>query len=549
MKKYLLIILLYTTQSYGQYIGSYNSIGSNFLGLKPYVRSISVDKTGDVYYSDICRDNFAMDGKYFTPNLGAPGIQQAAYGIMQGDYNINNLGLFQTFAYNVNKSDVGMQEIITLAMPSGKTTLIYNFDQDIISWLDTLKATKMGKDIGISVFNGNIRKWTRQSSGLADEYILSATYDEHENIYLLGWFTHDRSKLYDTVPAKFDTLKFYPKDYAQNSNIDFKNYFVVSYDASGKLRWGREISTPYYATAGNITYKKGRGLLFDFASLYIYVEGKKMMDSIGSAFILNSQVSMDTLGSAINLDPVYELPFGLLGLVDMHFNNLHCEVPYSTNTYSVSYFNQRFKLGSDSLIPSRESDFDSTYNWPEMYLAKKVNGKYTNAKSIGLSAGFYDKQTVITEIQADSMGRVYLLGHFTDTLYLDSIHIKPKTKQDIFLACYDSNFKLLWLQTGHGDSGTMAYASGMAVYGNKVTINGYVNDTFYWQDQAMDHEDFMHMFMCRFEVFGTGVKVVDDPRNANGIKVWPNPANDMINIQHYAKQKEELAIYTNYFLT
>ena len=76
-----------------------------------------------------------------------------------------------------------------------------------------------------------------------------------------------------------------------------------------------------------------------------------------------------------------------------------------------------------------------------------------------------------------------------------------------------------------------------------LTVSWYVNDTFYWQDQYMDHEDFMHMFMCRFEVFGTGVKMVDDPRRAGEIRVWPNPANGIINIQHYAKQKEDIAIY------
>jgi hypothetical protein len=177
-------------------------------------------------------------------------------------------------------------------------------------------------------------------------------------------------------------------------------------------------------------------------------------------------------------------------------------------------------------------------NAPEIYLAKKVNGQYTNAKSIAFYTG-----STITEMQADSMGRVYLLGHFSDTFCLDSIHNMPKTKQDIFLACYDSNFNLLWLQTGHGDSGTKSYASGMAIYGNRVTINGYVNDTFYWEDQYMDHENFMHMFMCRFEVYNTGVKMVDDPRRSGAMKVWPNPTKDIINIQHDVKQKEEFVIY------
>jgi len=50
IKKYLFILLLYTSQSYGQYIGSYNSIGSNFIGLSPYLRTMSADKIGDVYY-------------------------------------------------------------------------------------------------------------------------------------------------------------------------------------------------------------------------------------------------------------------------------------------------------------------------------------------------------------------------------------------------------------------------------------------------------------------------------------------------------------------
>ena len=94
-------------------------MGSNFLGLKPYMRTMSSDQGGNVYYSNICRDNFAIDGKYFTPNLGQAGIQQAAY-VRMNNKNVNYFTDFETFAYNVNKSDVGVQEVITLALPSGK---------------------------------------------------------------------------------------------------------------------------------------------------------------------------------------------------------------------------------------------------------------------------------------------------------------------------------------------------------------------------------------------------------------------------------------------
>ena len=324
-------------------------------------------------------------------------------------------------------------------------------------------------------------------------------------------------------------------------NSDFKNYFVVSYDANGKLRWGKKIAGSNKSEIGKLTYKQGRGLLFDLTSRYLYIDGKKIADTTSSGFSLYCHVNLDTGGNVTGSDYMTEI--GNPVSSDYMNGGNHCEVPYSNTVYSLSHFFQRIKVGNDSLIPRYEYPGNINYNWPEIYLAKKVNGQYTHAKSIGLFAGNYDYDPNITEMQADSMGRVYLLGHFHDTFYVDTMKLVPKTKQDIFLACYDSNFKLLWLQTGHGDSGTMAYASGMAIYGNKVTINGYVNDTFYWEDQAMDHEDFMHMFMCRFEVFGTGVKMVDDPRHVGSIKVWPNPANDMINIQHYAKQKEELAIY------
>lgn len=165
---------------------------------------MSADKTGDVYYTDICKSLFTIDGKNLSTGLNQPGIQQIAYDKVLANYNNNNIGSFQTFAHNVNKSDVGVQEAITLALPSGRLVLIYNFSDDIVTWVDTLKVsyvgTNWGRDIAVTVYEGNKRQWTRQSTGPAWEYILSATYDEHENIYMMGWFMRHPFPQ-DMVPA------------------------------------------------------------------------------------------------------------------------------------------------------------------------------------------------------------------------------------------------------------------------------------------------------------------------------------------------------------
>ncbi|MDB6123182.1 MAG: Conserved repeat domain protein [Pedosphaera sp.] len=126
--------------------------------------------------------------------------------------------------------------------------------------------------------------------------------------------------------------------------------------------------------------------------------------------------------------------------------NAQVTVDDNGNVYVAGFFNSKFTLGSLNLTNTAGSQ--------DIYLAK-----FDSAGNLvwGVTAGGPSVDAA-TGIAVDAVGNIYLTGSFQGTATFGSTNISSTGGQSIFLAKYDTNGNLLWIQKGGGTASYIASA-------------------------------------------------------------------------------------------
>lgn len=235
-----------------------------------------------------------------------------------------------------------------------------------------------------TVINAQAVEWVKQGKAPKAEQGNAITHDNDGNIYITGTFQ-------DSV--RFDNILL---------TTSFGDY-CAKYDTLGNVIWAKK----------NIG---GEGIQFDGNDhLYTFSKSGKTLKKL------------DLNGNTIWSKTLYTTSnFGSDAIVNVF--------PKDNDVYVTGYFSYDAYFGNDTLT--------NRGGW-DAYIAKfDVNGQNIWATSIGSSA--LDKGY---DIYVNNMDELYAVGYFNDTAYFDATQVISSGSADAFLAKYDENGDLVWVNS------------------------------------------------------------------------------------------------------
>lgn len=170
------------------------------------------------------------------------------------------------------------------------------------------------------------------------------------------------------------------------------------------------------------------------------------------------------------------------------------------NCYLTGKFGFNAVFGSDTLTARGSSDvfvakYDSSGNclW-----ARRAGGNHTCCYSLDMG----------NAITSDQTGNIYDTGSFVDTADFGSITLHANSN-DVFLAKYDMNGNVIWVQQGSGGSDQEGRCIAIDYQGNILVGGSYVPTCFFngfpltgWGGQTYD------AFVAKYDSSGNFVNVI-----------------------------------------
>jgi hypothetical protein len=514
-------------------------IGSN-MQLKPFKKVMGVDTLkGWIGISNLCKDHYSFDGLNVTPGYNEDGYEQATYDAVSKKHPSS-----QQFGLDLKGGEVGIENVNTFMFNFFRFYLFFNFAKDTKVRYDTLLISDPDprfKDIGIAYFDdtkSNRVIYTKQSTSVAREQIISVAMDEQENMYILGEYGPPFFQM-DSLQLKAITSA----DHQYYNN--FKNFFLISLDKNGNMRWGKKLWVGE-GSLRNLTYNKDYGLMLSiYDGTYIdsfvydtkwYTHKKPIYPTLN-----NYLMFIDTNGSLYN----YHITLNKKNSTTERSVILHAHIPHTASNYVISAYKDDIKVGNDSIICNKNS---WGYKAKNFYVTRINKNNIEYAKALDFKMDYHKSNSLenaiqIEDLKADTAGNFYILGTFGDTLQIGNQVVVPYSKQDVFIAAFNSQAQLLWLQSGHGIKNDSTFASSMVLWKNQLSINGYLTDSFYWDNQYIDNQKYRHMFIARFETQHTGVEMLNLLDDMAALEVYPNPTQDILNIVMEHNGKTSIKLY------
>ncbi|MEP7264580.1 MAG: SBBP repeat-containing protein [Bacteroidota bacterium] len=340
-------------------------------------------------------------------------------------------------------------------------------------------------------------QWARSAEGEQYDQSSAVATDASGNVYVTGYFASDS--------ITFGTTKL------TNAGSGFDDLFIVSYDASGNLRWaesfggsdddkgtsivvdpaGNIFVTGYYysptITFGTTTLtNNGNGDMFilkiDYLGNFIWARGQGgaaleipyavTADAAGNAIVagrfssnliafgtifLTQQGSMDVF--IVKYDPAGTIVWATGAGGGSNDEAYSVGTDQSGNIYIGGYFNQTISFGSTMLTTIGISDgFVAKYG---------TSGALAWARKAGSSGD--DR---VKSIAVDANGNCYATGFFSNNSFaIGSYTLNPSAMDNSFIAKYDSSGTVQW---AHGVNGS-SKANALALKNNQLYIAGSFN--------------------------------------------------------------------------
>ncbi len=315
----------------------------------------------------------------------------------------------------------------------------------------TVLASRGESDIFIAKYDtaGSLL-WVRQAGGAGDDQGLSVAVDGIGYIVVTGSFRGEPGS-----PAIFDGESLY------SSGGTMGDIFIARYDGDGKLVWVQK--------AGGPDHDEGLGVATDSCGNNI-ITGRFGDSATGSATFGTGTTTETTFRSSGGSDifiAKYDVNGNLVWARQAGGTGDECSFGIATDVYGNSIITGRFKGTAsfgETVLTSRGGS--------DIFIARyDVNGNPVWARQAG---GVYDD--LGQGISADRSGNILVTGEFHSRANFGQTSVKSTGGSDIFLAKYDMNGNLLWVEGAggrHDDCG-----SDVAVDpGGSINMVGSFRDT------------------------------------------------------------------------
>ncbi|WP_337040969.1 SBBP repeat-containing protein [Emticicia sp. 17c] len=294
-------------------------------------------------------------------------------------------------------------------------------------------------DIFVAKYDKNgILKWVKSGGGTGEDFGYGICVDGSGNVYITGKYK---------LTATFGALT--------TTTAAASSMFIVKYDNNGNEQWVKS-TTP----GGTITLSQifPQDIAIDSnGDLYI-TGGFYGTVNFGSFTRSTAPGSSNAFITKCDSSGEFQWVQTLVSLFQQTGYNI--AVDSNNNVYVTGTFADNIVFGSIS-----KRSYQSTN---DIFLAKyNSNGVAQWVQSAGGSG--YDTGTAV---YVDDDNQVYVAGHYEGTATFGTSSKTAVDGSDIFLAKYDVDGSLLWVQSAGGSSHDRAL--GIAVDGNKnVYLTGY----------------------------------------------------------------------------
>ena len=186
----------------------------------------------------------------------------------------------------------------------------------------------------------------------------------------------------------------------------------------------------------------------------------------------------------------------------------------------------------------------------------------TMLTSMGQSDGFFAKydgggnllwvrqiggslSDAVQSVATDGSGNIYITGSFQETVTFDDTTLTSAGSADIFVAKYDSQGNLFWVQQAGGsvsDGGNSIVMNGSGT----AFVTGSFSDTATFGDTTLTSAGNSDIFIAKIEEITTGIGASGKkPESIQLFPNFPNPFNPVTTIQYYLPKSTnvELKIY------
>lgn len=343
--------------------------------------------------------------------------------------------------------------------------------------------------------------WARNLGGFGDENGISIAIDSADNVYTAGWF-YGSGTDFDPGVGQFNL----------SSSFDDWGMYISKLDVNGDFVWAKTVETnpnpdiSYYDRSIAMTLDESGFLYFLGVSDYY----------LGNVFLRKFNLNGDSIWTK-EIVGYISVPQGTLG-GDNYTNGLHIASDPVGNIHITGVFNDTLDFDPGPSVYNLTADPNS---YRKVFILKlDSNGDFLWAKSFG-------HNTVSRSICLDNSGNVYTTGIFSsyadfdpglglsDTLYLDDYDFSSTLGDACFISKLDSNGDFLW-----ADGMYTATQSNALVVAN----NGDIYATGSGWGSSINNARFIR----RFSQPGF-VSSVSYPMK-KGLEIFPNPANNFINV-------------------
>jgi hypothetical protein len=324
----------------------------------------------------------------------------------------------------------------------------------------------------------------------AEYYAKSITVDASNNIIMAGNYKHT---------LVFDSIIL-------TNNSQFKDVFLVKYDADGKMLWVKKaigIDHDHVETVA-VDAKENIYIAGSFRSDELIFDSKTITNSKKRGVITNTFLTKyDKNGNVLWSKNINEFSNSAFS---------HMSVDVFSNVFITGWFSSKtITIGSTTL--------KNTNHHNAIFLSKyDSDGNVIWVKSVNGNGSDFIESTI-----TDAFGNIYITGYFnSNTITFDSVTLENadfnaenNLAEDIFIAKYDPDGKVLWAKIAGGLGEDLAKSIAADATGNLYITGWFRKGDLRFGSLSLTNmnDEFWDIFLAKYDSDGNIIWV----KRAGGI--------------------------------
>lgn len=476
-----------------------NKIGSG----NTQVKFVDVDPTGNVYIA----------GLFFGSSLtiGSHTVTNPTTNYRTFVAKFNSTGVIQWLVGGGSNSTIDLDELTAFAVYDVGVVVGGNFGNGSVTFGNSTLNSIGAKDMYLAMYDNNgVFQWLKVFGSNFDDKIAGVCFGTSSNIYITGGFSSSINFGTNTLNAV--------------SGLDV---FVTALNISN----GSEVWAKSYGGSGVWLTEDGTAIVADFQ--HVYVTGKYNSSKI--SFLAN-----DTLYNSSNTDEIF-----ILKINQANGNTIWAktaggvcnEWPRSIdidnlnnngNIYISGFFNCTAYFGADSVTTN---GFDGTSTgYSDAFVCKlDNNGNFQWVKGFGGLQ--YDESY---SCYVDYNGKVTIAVNSSSTwggLTFASQPIPFYNNNDLLVLQYDASGNEVWGKSYSTNDYEYIYScKGDKTPGSPIYIGGWFEgSSISFNSHTLTATSGFNSYLTNLSYNATSVE--NDIDAFSGINIYPNPANNFIQIE------------------